>query len=167
LAAAWAQLTSAKRLKAGGRNTAENRTVAYRNDFVNAARRHFRAATELHDVTSPGSQPGCRAVAGYLFGLSGELAVKAMMRDSGMVPLASGPRRDDPYYAHFPELKERLKDLASGRREGELRKVAESKALFQNWDTQMRYAPTADIEGAWIAAWKASAADLINRMDIP
>lgn len=111
MAAAWAQLTSAKRQGADGHNTAKNRTVAYRQDFVNAARRHFRAATELHAVTAAGSQPGCSAVAGYLFGLSGELAVKAMMRDSGMVPLASVSRRDDPYYAHFPELKERLKDL--------------------------------------------------------
>lgn len=164
---AWAQLTCAQRRGTSGHNSVKNRTVAYRQDFVNAARRHFRAATELHDVTAAGSQPGCMAVAGYLFGLSGELAVKAMMRDSGMVPLASGSRRDDPYYAHFPELKDRLKDWASGRRDGELRRVAESQALFRNWDTQMRYAPTADIEGAWIAAWRTSAADLIDRMDIP
>lgn len=87
------------------------------------------------------------------------------MRDSGMVPLPNEKRRDDPYYAHFPELKERLKDMAAGRRAGELRQIAESPALFQNWDTQMRYSPTADIQAAWILAWKTSATTLILQMD--
>lgn len=139
--------------------------MAYRQDLRSAALRHFRAANELEQEASVGAQPGCRAVAGYLFGLSGELAVKAMMRDSGMSPLGSGSRQDDPYYTHFPDLKERLRDLAYGRREGELRKIAESQALFQYWDTKMRYAPTADIKQQWVDAWKASAADLIERMD--
>lgn len=140
--------------------------MAYRTDLLNSARRHFRAANELNDVASAGSQPGCKAVAGYLFGLSGELAVKAMMRDSGMKPLPQEARYDDPFYAHFPELKSRLKDTVSGRREGELRKIAESTSLFQNWDTQMRYAPTDDIKDAWIAAWRTSAEDLIVQMDL-
>jgi hypothetical protein len=99
--------------------------------------------------------------------LAGELAVKAMMRDSGMPPLGSAERGDDPYFAHFPALKERLKDVAFGRRGGELRKIAESSALFQYWDTKMRYAPTEDIEEAWVAAWGASAKELIDRMDNP
>jgi hypothetical protein len=139
--------------------------VAYRQDLQSAALRHFRAASELEQEVSAGAQPGCRAVAGYLFGLSGELAVKAMMRDSGMLPLDGGSRQDDPYYAHFPELKERLKDMAHGRREGELRKIAESQSLFQYWNTKMRYAPTADIQQQWVEAWKISAAALIERMD--
>lgn len=137
--------------------------MAYRQDLQNAARRHFRAATELHDIALPGSQPGCKAVAGYLFGLSGELAVKEIMRDSGIAP--SGSRFDDPYYAHFPELKERLKDTVAGRRAGELRQIAESRPLFQYWDTKMRYAPTADIQEEWILAWRTSAKQLIDQMD--
>jgi hypothetical protein len=100
-----------------------------------------------------------------LFGLSGELAIKAMMRDSGMKPLTADRRRDDPFYAHFPELKLRLLAILEGRRSGELRIIAETKALFQNWDTDMRYAPTADIDNAWIESWKTSAHDLVNRMD--
>ncbi len=141
--------------------------MAYRQDLLNSAKRHLRAAHELHGLTSGGSQPGCRAVAGYLFGLSGELAVKAMMRDSGMVPLAVDRRRDDPFYAHFPELKSRLLDTLKGRRSGELRRIAETSALFQNWDTDMRYAPTADIQDAWVDSWKISARDLVDRMDSP
>ncbi len=87
------------------------------------------------------------------------------MRDSGMRELAKEHRRDDPFYAHFPCLKSRLRDAAMGRRAGELRKIAETSALFQNWNTRMRYAPTADIEHTWVEAWKNSAHDLINRMD--
>ena len=51
--------------------------------------------------------------------------------------------------------------------QGHLRSVAESKSLFQYWDTEMRYAPTEDIQDAWIAAWSASAKELIDQMDIP
>ena len=139
--------------------------MPYRKDFAVSARRHLRAADELHATASAGSQPGCGAVAGYLFGLSGELAVKEIMRSSGMMPLSAQERRDDPFYAHFPELKTRLRDAAQGRRAGELRKIAETATLFQHWDTDMRYAPTADVNGAWVEAWKSSAHELFNRMD--
>lgn len=139
--------------------------MPYRKNLPVSARRHLRAADELHAAASAGSQPGCSAVAGYLFGLSGELAVKAIMRSSGMMPLSAQERRDDPFYAHFPELKTRLRDVAKGRRAGELRKIAETPALFQQWDTDMRYAPTEDIEKAWVEAWRSSAHELVNRMD--
>jgi hypothetical protein len=140
--------------------------MAYGQDFSTSAKRHLRAADELHRLASSGSQPACRAVAGYLFGLSGELAVKAMMRESGMMPLAADRRRDDPFYAHFPTLKSRLLDNAKGRRSGELRKIAETSELFQNWHTDMRYAPTGHIEDAWVESWKISAHDLVDRMDL-
>lgn len=139
--------------------------MAYRQDLLNSAKRHLRAAQELHGVTSGGSQPGCRAVAGYLFGLAGELALKAMMRDSGMMPSAAEHRRDDAFYAHFPALKSLLLNSLHGRRSGELRKIAESASLFQYWDTDMRYAPTADIQDAWVDSWNVSACDLVSRMD--
>jgi hypothetical protein len=104
-------------------------------------------------------------VASYLFGLAGELAIKAMMRDSGMRPLPSEYRHHDPFYAHFPALKTRLLDAASGRRAGELRKIAAVQGLFQNWDTDMRYAPTDDVQPAWTESWRASAQDLLIRME--
>jgi hypothetical protein len=139
--------------------------MTYRQDLSNATKRHLRAANELHGLSSGGAQPGCRAVAGYLFGLCGELAVKVMMRDSGMTPLAADRRREDPFYKHFPDLKTFLLDTAKGRRSGELRKIAETAALFQYWDTDMRYAPTMDIRDEWIESWKTSALELVNRMD--
>ena len=84
-----------------------------------------------------------------------------------MTPMGQDSRRDDPFFMHFPKLKSCLLDTAKGRRSGELRKIVESAALFQYWDTDMRYAPTADINDAWIETWKTSAHDLVNRMDLP
>lgn len=139
--------------------------MAYSTDFSTSARRHLRAACELYEAATAGAQPGCRAVAGYLFGLSGELAVKEIMRDSGMTPMAESQRRDDPFYAHFESLKTSLRDMIHGRRSGELRVISEDASLFQHWNTDMRYAPTAEILDARIDAWRRSAHDLVARMD--
>jgi hypothetical protein len=139
--------------------------MAYSQDMRVAARRHLRAAIVLHDHAAPGAQPGCLAVAGYLFGIAGELAVKQLMSDSGIRPLSPTNRRDDPFYAHFPVLKTMLM-TAPGRRAGELRQVSENPQLFQNWDTTMRYAPTTEIEAGRVTAWRISAEELIRKMDI-
>jgi hypothetical protein len=136
--------------------------MAYTQDVRTAARRHLRAAQVLYGQAGPGDQPGCKAVAGYLFGIAGELAVKELMRASGMMP-AGADCRDDPFFAHFPALKTMLA-TAQGRRAGELRQLSEDPRLFQNWDIAMRYAPTKDISASWVEAWKASAEELIDRM---
>jgi hypothetical protein len=138
--------------------------MAYSQDFRKSALRHLKAAQVLHGRVASGDQPGCQAVAGYLFGLAGELAVKELMRDSTMRPLPPAERHDDPFYAHFPVLKTML-STAQGRRAGELRKLSEDPGLFQYWDTDMRYAPTKDIDSRWVDAWKASAERLIDRME--
>ena len=137
--------------------------MAYSQDMKNAARRHLRAAQVLHVQAGAGDQPGCTAVAGYLFGLAGELAVKELMRNSGMTPLPQEQRRDDPFFAHFPELKTLL-STAKGRRSEELRRFSEDSSLFQNWDIAMRYAPAKDIKTNWVERWRVSAERLIERM---
>lgn len=138
--------------------------MAYGQDLQGSARRHLRAAIELHQVASAGSQPGCKAVAGYLYGMAGELAVKALMQNSGMAPLPPQERRGDPYYAHFPDLKTQLRNAAQGRRAGELHAIANSNH-FQNWSTDMRYASTMEVQPGWIEAWKASAISLMETME--
>lgn len=138
--------------------------MAYSQDMRKAARRHLRAAQILHGQSGAGDQPGCKAVAGYLFGLAGELAVKVLMRASGMNPLPPAERRDDPFFAHFPALRTML-STAKGLRSGELRRFSEDSGLFQNWDIAMRYAPTKDINADWVERWKASAEQLIERME--
>ncbi len=86
------------------------------------------------------------------------------MRSGGMKPSQEANRRDDPFFAHFPALKTML-STAKGLRSGELRKVSEDPGLFQNWNTNMRYAPTKDIDARWVDAWKVSAERLIGRME--
>jgi hypothetical protein len=139
--------------------------VAYQQNLAGSARRHLRAAQVLYDEDRAGTQPGCRAVAGYLFGLAAELAIKEMMRTSGIKPLTEQERRDDPFFAHFPELKTLLLNNVKGRRSAELKRLAENATLFQYWATDMRYAPTEGIKDRWVADWKASAEHLVNRMD--
>lgn len=139
--------------------------MAYSIDVRKAAHRHLRAGQVLYSQNGPGDQPGCRTVAGYLFGLAGELAIKEIMRNSGIHPSPESNRRDDPFFAHFPELKAML-GTARGRRAGELRRLSEDPQLFQYWDTRMRYAPDKDIQPAWVDAWKRSAEELIRRMEM-
>lgn len=139
-------------------------SMAYSQDVKIAARRHLRAAQVLYEQSGPGDQPGCRAVAGYLFGLAGELAIKELMRGSGMKPLPLEQRKDDPFFAHFPVLKTLL-STANGRRAGELRKLSEDPRLFQHWDIAMRYAPTRDIDANWVDTWKESAERVFERME--
>ncbi len=138
--------------------------MAYSKDMRKAALRHLKAAQILYERDGAGEQPGCKAVAGYLFGLAGELAVKKLMGESGMTPLPDAERRDDPFFAHFPGLKRLLSATAKGRRAGDLRTISEDPRLFQNWDVSMRYAPTNEIGANWVETWKVSAERLVERM---
>lgn len=138
--------------------------MAYGTDLRGAARRHNQAASVLHEHAGAGSQPGCLAVAGYLFGIAGELAVKELMRKSGMRELSKADRRHDPFFAHFPELKKML-STAHGRNAEVLRKVSQNQGLFRNWEIGMRYAPTVDIQETWVSEWRGSAKELIDRME--
>lgn len=123
--------------------------MEYSQNLADAARRHLNAAIVLHIDVEPGTRPGNRAVAGYLFGLAGELALKKIMLNSGMRPLQNMQKRDDAFYAHFPLLKTMLRNQAKGRLQAQLVRYATDAKLFHDWDTIMRYAPTQDIRGQW------------------
>ncbi|WEZ83663.1 hypothetical protein P6U16_02260 [Rhizobium sp. 32-5/1] len=130
--------------------------------MAGSARRHLKAALKLYAEEQPGEQPGCRAVSGYLFGLAGELALKHMMSCSGMKPNPND-KRNDPFYAHFPSLRTMVADVAHGRLQGALKRISDS-GVFENWSTEMRYAPTTQIQAAWVDKWKAQATDLVNKL---
>ncbi len=136
--------------------------MAYSQNLRNSAERHLKAADALND---PDRRPSCPDVAGYLYGVAGECALKQIMRESGMRPLPPDQRRDDPYYAHFPDLKRMLRESVHGRRTGDLRKFAEDASLMQEWDTDMRYAPGKDITAKQVVRWKAHAKTLVNAME--
>ena len=139
--------------------------MAYSHNYQISARRHLKAAETLYALNNGGAQPGAKAVAGYLYGLAGELAVKEMMTQSGMRPLADDQRRNDPFYKHFPELKSCLLDSAAGRRSGELLNVARTAQIFQEWSTDMRYAPTSEISTRRVDGWQDDAKRLICQME--
>lgn len=139
--------------------------MAYSPDYQISARRHLYAAEALYALNTGGAQPGAKAVAGYLYGLAGELAVKRMMIQSGMRPLAADKRRDDPFYKHFPELKTFLLTSATGRRSGELLKLARTTQTFHEWSTDMRYAPTQEVQVLRVDKWREDAKNLVRVME--
>jgi hypothetical protein len=140
--------------------------MPYGQDYAGSARRHFAAANDLNDSDNHSKKRGNKAVAGYLFGLTGELALKQMMSESGMRPLSAKQRQNDPFYAHFPYLKSRLRDVASGRRSGELLTHARNDRLFEHWNTDMRYAPTTEVTPDWVSSWKTQAKSLVDAINL-
>lgn len=130
----------------------------------NSARRHLRAAEELLTIATSGAQPGCNAVAGYLFGLAGELAIKQMMLEAGIKQLPPDQKRQDPYFAHFPQLYTLLDDQLTGRRSEPLRKLVQTFKSFGNWSTDMRYQHTTYVSPKNVANWQNEAQQIVARM---
>ena len=131
--------------------------MSYSIDLAAAARRHLEAADVLNN-----SSPKRRDVAGYLYGIAGECALKRIMWESGMRPGQPERRRDDPFFIHFPDLKTMLKDRIHGRRHGELQRYAGDGALFSNWSTDMRYAPGREIKDSDVERWREQARKLVE-----
>jgi hypothetical protein len=82
-----------------------------------------------------------------------------------MRPLPAEQRREDPFYAHLPQLKTMLRNSAHGRRAGELRTWSEDDNFMREWDTDMRYAPARDIERADIERWRDHAKRVLVAMN--
>lgn len=140
--------------------------MTYSIDLAGSAHRHWGAAISLLAGEKPGTSLGNMAVAGYLFGLAGELALKKMMSDSGMRPLKTKQKQDDPFYAHFPHLKTLLRNGAKGRLQGTLVRHAIDARLFNNWNVEMRYAPTKEIQEKWTHEWRDQADKLVQAMNL-
>lgn len=139
--------------------------MTYRMDLTSAAKRHLSAGKKLHAEMQPGLRPGSCAVAGYLYGMAGELALKQIMRQENFRPLADDQRRDDPFYAHFPMLVTLLRDQITSRAQQRLARCIAESALFQGWSTNMRYAPTSDIEERLVEKWRGQAERLLAQME--
>lgn len=123
-----------------------------------AARRHFQAAEEL--------MPGHRSdVAGYLFGIAAECAVKEMMSRAGMRPRPNEQRREDPFFAHFPELRTILRDELKGRAGMAIARLIEDDAFMNNWSTAMRYSSGRQVVQQWVEKWAEQARRAIVAME--
>jgi hypothetical protein len=123
-----------------------------------AARRHFLAGEHLFTDTDR------QDVAGYLYGISAECALKEIMSRSGIKPLAKGQRQNDPFYAHFPELKAYLRNRIQGRYAQSLQRLIDARYM-QDWDVAMRYAPPDDIVLKMVELWRQQAKEAIQLMN--
>lgn len=130
----------------------------YNKNMRTAANRHFEAAEQLVGGHR-------KDVAGYLYGISAECAIKEIMLRSGMRPLDARDRRDDPFYAHFEVLKTLLRDGAYGRLATVLNRMAQDNAFMQCWDTSMRYSDGREIDERRVKRWRADAQLAISAMD--
>ena len=133
--------------------------MSYAIDLAKAARRHLEAA-QLLDRDSP---QGRRDVAGYLYGVAAECALKQLMRASGMLPQAD--KRGDPFFLHFPELKTALRVSAAGRLQSRLLRYANDNRLMREWDVKMRYAPSWDVLAMPLDEWAEQARRLTADME--
>lgn len=128
-------------------------------DLRASARRHLEAADSL--LTGKRKD-----VAGYLYGLAAECAVKAMMYGAFVSGgSATVTRREDPYFSHFPDLKTMLRDNLSGRNGAKLAPFVNNDAFMNSWSTKMRYSHGKDISPAWIEAWSKQARQVVATLD--
>ena len=129
--------------------------MKYSLNLPNAARRHFSAAELL--VTTDRKD-----VAGYLYGIAAECAVKAMMLQAGIKELSAAKRRDDPFYMHYPQLKSALLDNLKGRASTPLLQIVGNKAFLDDWSTDMRYAPAKEVKANRVARWRQHATQAVG-----
>jgi hypothetical protein len=95
--------------------------MAFSTSYAEAARRNLGSADALFE-----GDRSRRAVAGYLYGLAAECALKEIGKRSGSLGAKGDNDRDNPFMAHFPVLKTLFRDLLKGRLEAELRSFVES-----------------------------------------
>jgi hypothetical protein len=125
--------------------------MAFLRDLCAAANRHLDAATLLDAGPH-------RGVAGYLFGIAAECAVKRLM------PVA-GIRNNDAFYKHFPELRTILRDVMERRSAKTLARFINDDAFMNNWDVTMRYAAAREVRPEWVARWASQARDVVGVMN--
>lgn len=128
----------------------------YKIDLENAAERHYVASELLY------SNMHHKGVAGYLYGIAAECAIKALMSDSGIRP-TQGYRQGDPFYAHFPSLKALLSNRVQGRHSQILSRFMQS-SFMQEWDITLRYASEGDISQSKVDGWRKQAKQAIDAM---
>lgn len=131
--------------------------MPYPPDIPAAARRHLSAADTLN---TPQGRPD---VAGYLYGIAAECAIKAMMLETHLWPAPNpASRAGNPYFEHFPNLRTILRDSLEGRRGMPLAKFINDDSFMNNWSTSMRYAKGSSVNPAWVSDWADQAKDAVG-----
>jgi hypothetical protein len=129
--------------------------MAFSRNMPAAARRHLDAADRL------GPDGVRKDVAGYLYGIAAECAIKAMMEK---LPYA---RDLDAFYEHFPRLRTLLCESLRGRTGTSLHRLItnEKDPFLNNWDVKMRYSDGKGIRSDWILAWQEHARRAVSAME--
>jgi hypothetical protein len=128
--------------------------MAFTHKMPEAAYRHLQAA----DLLEPGHR---RDVAGYLYGIAAECAVKQMTK---AISLPAEHDKNAIFYAHFPELRTLLRDALKGRNVKPLSVFIFNDAFMNNWEIAMRYADSRQIRPEWVSAWQQQARAAVNAM---
>ena len=127
--------------------------MAFTPDLRAAAHRHLDAANKLFREEAKRGD-----VAGYLFGIAAECAVKEIATSIACA------RTDEILYAHFPELRRLLLDRLQGRTAQKLRRLIEHDGFLNQWHVKMRYAPKDDLKALPVEDWAKQAAYAVNEM---
>jgi hypothetical protein len=127
--------------------------VAFTIDMAIAARRNLDAALKLEAERK-------HMVAGYLFGIAAECALKAMMVRLRLPN--STKRDDDPRFAHFPDLRILLRDQMSGRGSAPLQKFIHDQNFFSGWSILIRYSDGKSFDDARVRSWSKQARDIVG-----
>ena len=127
--------------------------MAFSPNMKAAAQRHLNAAEELNTGHR-------RDVAGYLYGIAAECAIKAMMLEAGIRP--TGDRKNDPFFLHFPDLRTALLDSLGGRRAATLAHFVNNPSFFSQWAIEMRYCKGDEISDKWVDTWSNQAQQAVG-----
>jgi len=122
--------------------------VAYNIDLIASAHRHFRDGDTLLKASSAQH-------AGYHFGFAAECAIKSVLYRHNLP--RRDERREDPYWAHFPELRTLLIRDGQGRLKQKLYDAIAHGAFMQYWDTDIRYASNHSVDQPRATKWREQA----------
>jgi len=124
-------------------------------DLSSASQRHWKTAKCLASKKE-------WDMAGYIVGFAGECRLKGALLRSGFrfIPEA---RRDDPFWAHFPNLKTlMLQSGAAARISATVVNLVSSGGFMNEWDTIMRYSKTGSVDEAAVKRWFADVEQLFR-----
>jgi hypothetical protein len=131
-------------------------SMAFTRDFRNAALRHWTVASKL-------AGDGSYDAAGYLFGFAGECRLKLAMEKVGIRPLANERRFEDPFRAHFPEIKVlMLVSGAAARISSTVVGLLDNGGFMGQWDTDMRYARSGSVDKPLMDRWRSGVEKLFE-----
>jgi hypothetical protein len=122
--------------------------MAYQIDLIASAKRHWLDAEMLLKL----KRAQC---AGYHYGYSAECGLKSVLFRHN-IPRRED-RRNDPYWAHFPELRTLLIRDGRGRLPQKLYQLLAHASFMQNWDTDIRYATDHAVDEERASLWREQA----------